>query len=650
MIKATDRYTDTIKTMRDSTAAFTKDMSGLESRLNALNRIKPTMKLDAKQALEQLRQMEKQFERTGNEADGLKLQLANENYENIRRNLSLVTKEAANVERQMVKTGNALSKTDNKAGSIGGFSSLTKGLASAGLIQTLGQSLSQGIGLATESYFGQPAATMLSSIGSGIATGAAAGAMLGPYGALAGAAIGGVSGLISGGTQVMQKQDEAFKGYVQNAYDAQMQAREASLTSGSSIASQRQTDRISFATLFKSEDTADQYLSGLVDMANNTPFLYGDLTAMSKTLATYQYSADEMLPVLQTIGDAGAALGQSTSDMSMVATAIGRMRSSDKATLEYLNILNDRGIGAVGMLSEHYGVDQGTMYGMISKGSVSGREAAQAILDAMTESFSGSMLAQSQTFSGLTSTVEGLTQEMDNAMGEGYNQGREEGLAAQRDWLSGISGERQAEASRALGAWQASLENSKEAMIRDAVDNAMNSNAYRNAQATGDAAEMGRIISQAKVQGMNEYNASEGAQLALESERALVDAIRNDAATNENYWNAGYERGNWFSKGLAARLAETGAGDYDPAKEFLGQSYRDDGKPYAYGLDYVPYDNFPALLHQGERVQTAAEARGQQTRPPVTITGNTFNIREEADVGRVALKLLELVELAEMRG
>ena len=32
------------------------------------------------------------------------------------------------------------------------------------------------------------------------------------------------------------------------------------------------------------------------------------------------------------------------------------------------------------------------------------------------------------------------------------------------------------------------------------------------------------------------------------------------------------------------------------------------GSGYAYGLDYVPYDNFPALLHQGERVQTAAEA------------------------------------------
>ena len=115
------------------------------------------------------------------------------------------------------------------------------------------------------------------------------------------------------------------------------------MTTGSTLAAQRETDKISFSTLFGGEGIADTYLKNLVEMANNTPFLYDDLTGMSKTLAAYSYEADSILPVLQTIGDAGAALGQSASDMTAVATAIGRMKSSSKTTLEYLNILNDRG-------------------------------------------------------------------------------------------------------------------------------------------------------------------------------------------------------------------------------------------------------------------------------------------------------------------
>ncbi len=57
----------------------------------------------------------------------------------------------------------------------------------------------------------------------------------------------------------------------------------------------------------------------------------------------------------------------------------------------------------------------------------------------------------------------------------------------------------------------------------------------------------------------------------------------------------------------------------------------------AYGLSYVPYDNFPARLHEGERVLTASEARtyGSGT-PTIAITGNSFSIREEADIDKVA--------------
>lgn len=650
-IKATDRFSDAMKTMKDSADKFDKSIVGMQSRLNSLNRNKATLKVDTDRARTELRSAEKQFAATGDAISELVLQEKQLTFENARRNLSLVSKEAANVEKQMLKTGNSVSKIGNKAGE--GFSTIVQSVATAGGAKMIGSLAQDSVNTLVGSMLGSNGGNVFSSALSSAISGAAIGSMIPGIGTAVGAVAGGLVGMASGSVQNWSKKDDAFKSYVQNAVEEQLNEQTTSLTSGSALAASRETDQISFATLFKGEDKAKQYLADLVQMANTTPFLYDDLTAMSKTLATYGYDENSILPVLQTIGDAGAALGQSTSDMNSVATAIGRMKSSNKTTLEYLNILNDRGIGAVGMLANAYGVDQGEVYSMISKGQIAGQDAARIILDALTDSFAGSMERQSKTFSGITSTIEGLRQELDNAMGEGYNETRMAGLQAEREWLEGDSGQEMQEAYQAIGAWKASLENAKEQYIRDAVNEAMGSDAYKTAEAEGDAAEMGRIIMKAKIDGMNQYNANEGKDEVLAQELSLIDSVREDTSLNDSYWDAGYTLGQSFSKGRAAGMMGSGSGETSasasPSRMLQGVTLPS-GSSYAVGIDYVPYDNFPALLHQGERVQTAEEARSDGSGTSIQIVMNGTVIREDADVERVASALLERMELAGMRG
>lgn len=533
VIKATDQFSAAMKTMQKSTQSFTKDMNGMQSRLNARNKTKATLKVDTDKAKSELKTAEKQFAAMGDAISEMILQEKQLTFEQARRNLSLVSKEASNVEKQMLKTGKAFSKAENTAGGTSGAQSIINSLANVGAANLVSSILQNAANATVASLAGSDAGTIfssaLSSTVSGIAMGTMAGEIFGLPGAAVGAVAGGLLGAASGAVQNWSKKDDAFKSYYQEAYETQISAQESSLSTGSALAAQRETDKISFSTLFKDAGIADTYLANLVEMANNTPFLYDDLTTMSKILATYGYSSQKnaelekdqkpdfnyILDVLQTIGDTGAALGQSASDMSMVATALGRMKSSNKTTLEYLNILNDRGIGAVGMLANAYGVDQGEMYDLISQGEVEGTRAAEIILQALTDSFAGSMETQSKTFSGLTSTVEGLTQELDNAMGEGYNEGRMADLQAQRDWLSGESGEAVMEANKAIGAWKAELENSKEQYIRDAVDAMMASEEYQTAKESGDAAEMGRLIMEAQGAGDERIQCQRGRSIGV---------------------------------------------------------------------------------------------------------------------------------------
>lgn len=681
-ISAQDSYSSAIKSMAQITKSFSKDMDEMEETLHKLNNNKYSLKLDADAALKELKALEKQFAETGDEADGLKAQMAKANYDNIKRNLDLVTKGAREAETQMKKTGEAFRKADNQS-SGGGFKSIVSSLAAAGagnMIAGLAQNAANAL---MASASGDAGGTLFSSALSSAISGAAMGSVIPGLGTAAGAAIGAGVGLLSGGIQNFEKRDDAFKSYYGELYSSAGERHAAELESGSGIASGRETDLISFSTLFGSRETAKTYLSELVSMANTTPFLYDDLTAMSKTLATFGYDAESILPVLSTIGDAGAALGMSTSDMTTVAQALGRMKSSDKATLEYLNILNDRGIGAVGILAEAKGKSRGEIYNMISKGQIAGTEAVEIILSALTDGFSGAMEEQSKTFAGRSSTLEGWEQEMANAQGEAYNTLRSEGKQRQIDYYSGIADEMSG-LNAMIGAGEAAQENLKEQYLREAMEAVLKGTEIRLYE--GEQAETLRKLRQeymviqadyadlqdgakktgkideselialgersdalkSKLEALAEgaFDASGEMQEVKDVELELISAIReNTKALGEAAYLTDYEKQQELSKGQ-------GFGNVTADPGYRSLRERDYG-PHAWGLDYVPYDNFPALLHQGERVLTASQARaadqGAGPRVQVTVTGNSFygsdKDLEDRVARRVASEVVRAVEL-----
>lgn len=674
-----DRVSPTLKAIAGNSQAFDKTLDDLEESIRSYDKAQDSMVkkyADLKKAMaetdNQVKAAQKSYKKLNDEASKKALDEAIDRQTELRRaltetetNLKANSKayddlyeQARKAARGIGETEDAARRAENRAGS--GTGSLLSGLKSAGLISMVGDSFSQLAGFALESAVGQPTATAVSGILSGITSGAAMGAMTGtPAGIAAGAVLGGISGLANAATTVGGAKDDAFKSYVQEAEEGQISERDSAIASGSSVAAQRELDAIAFNKLL-GEGIGDQYLKDLRAMAAETPMEYEDLTAMSRALATgFGSDPRRMLDLMEGIGNAGSAVGVSASDMSVMAQALSRMQSSDKASLEYLNMFQERGVDVIGMLAGSLGVSQGEVYDMISKGSISGTQAVSIIQQGL-EQYAGAMDEMSRTFSGLSSTLADAETEMEAAYGEGYNAERAKGLQAQTEWLSGASGEAQQEANKAIGAWQASLENQKEQYIRDAVDAAMESDEYQQAKAAGDAAEMGRIIMEAKVHGMNEYNASEGAQLALESEKALVAGIRADTGLKSDYWDAGYEMGLEYSKGMAAAwsdnhpLGESGRAISSSYQDWVRESNTDAlYTPHAYGLDRVPYDNYAALLHEGERVLTAREARemDRKTSSPIqiTVTGN-WSVRTDEDVDAIAAAILRKVELAKRGG
>ena len=652
----TDNLSQSIVGMKNSVNSFMQDVTGLQQQLDKLDSTRFQLKnFDLKNARQELDRTKKALQELGDtateadrEAARADFERANQNYENVRRQLNLVSKQARQTERDLLDATDAISKADNRAGSsVGGVLSA---LGKAGLMDMAGDVALDFGNLVVGSTFGSEVGGVVSSGISGALSGAAMGSLLGPVGTAVGAAIGGGLGLLQGGSQAAQGRDDAFKQYYSDLYDTQQAAAEESLSAGGDTASQRELDAIAFNRLL-GQGVGDQYLEDLRTLAADTPMEYGDLTSMSRALATgFGDAPDRMLELMTAIGDAGSAVGVTASDMEIMAQAMSRMNSSGKATLEYLNIFQDRGVDVIGMLADAMGKTQGEIYDMISGGDINGQEAVNIIQAGMESMYGGAMETMAQTFDGLTSTLEDAMTEIDNAMGEGYNERAKEGLQADIDAYGGALGDALAQANEIIGEGKAIAENLDRQYSREALsaltlgtsttvygEDQANRLAEMHDQYTSlvdqyqNATEEDKAVIASQIEALKEeaqamadsaYDASEMSPELHDVTLDLITAIReNTAALGSAAWGKDYEVEQEKTKGTGSTLLDTVSSAISKANSFVGQN--------AWGLDRVPYDNYLTYLHEGERVLTASQARamdqgGSAPNVSVTVSGNTF--------------------------
>lgn len=236
-------------------------------------------------------------------------------------------------------------------------------------------------------------------------------------------------------------------------------------------------------------------------------------------------------------------------------------------------MLSERGIAAIDWMAEAGGISKGDVYSNISAGRYSGEQMAQLILDNMALNYGGAMERQSQTFSGLSSTLEGLTQELYNAQGEGYNAARKQGIQDQIDFLGSEAGGQMQQAYALIGEYQASLENRQEELLRDALSSVMSgsltgsmegvseafrvqleslSEDYDRAKLEKNGAEMGRVLMEAKALAEAEYTNTEEYQMQVDAQEELIAGVQQAVAGS--YYDAGYDLAKELSRGMTAGL------------------------------------------------------------------------------------------------
>lgn len=638
-----------------SAETLENDIEALGRELDTLRNRRVSIRMDLDNARRELRDARNAVD--GTEESIERLRNAHLNVDNITEQLRDVSQAARNAQRDLASADDELSRS--RAGGVaGGAGSLISRLGEAGALSYAGDILSNTSQTIISSAYGSNAGTMFGSVVSGATSGAAIGSLIAPgIGTAIGAGLGAVGGVITGATQIYEEKDDAFKSYVQDRTDTLLSSEQQSVENGSSIAAQREKDLISFNTLFGNEQYAENYLNDLWTVASETPFQYDELTDISKTFASYGLGVGHMIPTIKKIGDAGAALGIETYDMNEIATSLGRMYQGGTVTRELLDVIDDRGINATKMLADAYGVSYGAMLEMISDSEIESQKAFEIILNGMDAAYNGAAKLQGLTFDGLTSTLQDLQTQADAAYGQGFNDTRKVGLQDQIDFEK-ENMEALEKVNYAIGVYYAELENGKEDLIRQYQSEIINSKDFQNADTTEEYVTIAEKLMEAESAALDKYNATIGKDI-VDRQISLANSVAENASANEAAWNAGYRIGQQYSKGLAAAVKSswetalastqihTSTTNTVKAKSNGAGSFS--SMTYAYGLDRVPYDDYPAILHQGERVLTANQARQMDNglgSANITIHINGMTVREDADIDRIATALAQNLRTA----
>jgi len=166
-----------------------------------------------------------------------------------------------------------------------------------------------------------------------------------------------------------------------------------------------QQTMIGFETMLGSAEAAKSMFSNLEDFASTTPFEMEPLLRTTQQLFAMGTAAEDVIPMLTSIGDAVAALGGGGEMMGRITRAFTQMQAKGKVSAEEMMALAEAGIPAWQYLADYMGTTIPAAMDEASTGVIQGAGAVQAILAGMSNDFGGMMIAQAGTFEGAMSTI-----------------------------------------------------------------------------------------------------------------------------------------------------------------------------------------------------------------------------------------------------
>lgn len=161
--------------------------------------------------------------------------------------------------------------------------------------------------------------------------------------------------------------------------------------------------QVSFGNLFGNYDLASEFVSVLQEYATRSPFDFSDVEAAARSLSAYGIEAENMMFVIEGIGNLAAVTGNYSETFNRVARAIGQINTRGKLMGEEMRQLAEAGLD-VDAVYQRLGISAGD----VAKANISSAEAINAIVDVLNESYGDAVTAANATMQGILANMRDL--------------------------------------------------------------------------------------------------------------------------------------------------------------------------------------------------------------------------------------------------
>jgi tape measure domain-containing protein len=162
---------------------------------------------------------------------------------------------------------------------------------------------------------------------------------------------------------------------------------------------------IAFGTLLGSGQKAQEMFASLQKFAASTPFELPGLVDNARQLLGVGVAADKIIPTLTSLGDTAGALGINQEGFNRVLLAVSQSMGKGKLQGEELMQMVENGIPVWQLLSKALGKTVPELQKMSSEGKLISQDVLPKLFAQMSKDYGGSMIKQSQTLTGVMSSL-----------------------------------------------------------------------------------------------------------------------------------------------------------------------------------------------------------------------------------------------------